>query len=97
MKELKHYINEAFKINKNTKIQKYKYFPKNKKELEKNIFEHFYQNIYDLNDIDVFKITDMNYLFGSFRNNFIEYSKKNRYIIMGCFKCSNNEINVLYE
>ena len=29
MKPLKHYINEAFKINKNTKLRKHNYFPEN--------------------------------------------------------------------
>ena len=65
MKELKHYINEAFKINKNTKIKKYNYFPKTKDELIDIIKQRIEDdgNECDLNDIDVSEITDMSYLF----------------------------------
>ena len=65
MKELKHYINEAFKINKNTKLEKYNYFPKTKGELNSIIRERIKNegNECDLNDIDVSEITDMSSLF----------------------------------
>ncbi|MBO6273857.1 BspA family leucine-rich repeat surface protein [bacterium] len=43
----------------------YKYHPKNKKELIKNIKEHYKNNIFNLNDIDVSQITDFNRLFYS--------------------------------
>ena len=64
--ELKNYITEAFKINKNTKLEKqHKYFPKTKDELldiiEKRIKAE--GNNCDLNDIDVSKITNMSELF----------------------------------
>ena len=65
MKELKHYIVEAFKINKNTKLEKYNYFPKTKGELNSIIRERIKNegNECDLNDIDVSEITDMSSLF----------------------------------
>ena len=66
MKELKTYISEAFKINKNTKLEKhYKYLPETKKELEEIINERIKieGNNCNLNDIDTIKITDMSGLF----------------------------------
>ena len=66
MKELKNYITEAFKINKNTKLERrYKYFPATKEELKAIIEQRIKSegNKCDLNDIDVSKITDMSYLF----------------------------------
>ena len=65
MKELKTYITEAFKINKNLKLQKYNYFPKTKDGL-KNIIKWKIANEgneCDLNDIDTSKIKDMSNLF----------------------------------
>jgi len=43
----------------------YKFFPKNKEELQKIIDSKIYKhgNEVDLNDIDTSKITDMSYLF----------------------------------
>ena len=41
----------------------YKYFPKDKDELQKIIKEHYKNNIFNLNDIDVSQITDFSYLF----------------------------------
>ena len=69
MKLIKHYIAEAFKINKNTKIQKYKYFPKTKEELIKIIDRRIETEgiTCDLNDIDVSKITSMQNLFSNFQ------------------------------
>ena len=61
MKSLTHYIHEKLVIKKN----KYKYFPKTKKELQDIIDKRIKEegNEVDLNDIDVSKITDMSYLF----------------------------------
>ena len=65
MKRLKEYIDEAFRINKDTKLNEYKYHPKTKDELKKLIKELLHErgNNADLNDIDVSKITDMVGLF----------------------------------
>ena len=65
MKELKYYINEAFKINKNIKLKKYNFFPKTRKELIDIIKQRIADegNECDLNDIDVSEITNMSYLF----------------------------------
>ena len=41
----------------------YQYFPKNKIELIKIIKEHYKNNIYDLNDIDVSEINDFSEIF----------------------------------
>ena len=61
MKSLKSYIQEKLIIKKN----KYKYFPKTKKELQDIILQRIKAegNEVDLNDIDVSNITDMGYLF----------------------------------
>ena len=65
MKSLKNYISEAFKINKNTKLQKYNYFPETGEELKAIIKQRIKSegNECDLNDIDTSKITDMSNLF----------------------------------
>ena len=66
MKLIKHYIAEAFKINKNTKLEsRYKYFPETKEELVKIIDRRIETEgiTCDLNDIDVSKIKDMSNLF----------------------------------
>ena len=65
MNNLKEYILEKFKINKDTKIQEYHYYPKDKDEL-KDLIEKLIEergNEADLNDIDTSKITDMSNLF----------------------------------
>lgn len=54
-------IDEKLVINKNYKI--YNYHPKNKDELLNVIKEHYDNDIYNLNDIDVSKITDFSELF----------------------------------
>ena len=65
MKSIKHYINEALKINSKSKVVNtvYNYFPKDKSELIDIIIEHFENKIYNLNDIDTSKITNMSNLF----------------------------------
>jgi surface protein len=71
MKNLKDIILEKLIINKNTKVQNYNYFPKDRKELreliEKLIKERGFDA--DLNDIDVSEITDMHSLFLNSRFN----------------------------
>ena len=64
MKTIKNYIKEALISSKN-KIQKCKYFPETKKELEEIIKERIKKegNECDLNDIDVSRINDMGKLF----------------------------------
>ena len=47
----------------------YKYFPKTKEELTKNIQELISNKIYDFNCIDTSEITDMSNLFGDIVNN----------------------------
>ena len=61
MKSLTHYIQEKLIIKKN----KYKYFPKTKKDLQDIIEKRIKKegNEVDLNDIDVSNITDMSSLF----------------------------------
>lgn len=65
MNDLKHYIVEAFRINKNTKLQKYNYFPKTTNELKDLVKKLVHERGWkaDLNDIDTSEITDMDYLF----------------------------------
>ena len=65
MKQINSFINEKLVINKNTKINKYNYQPEDKYELNdliKKLLEERGLDA-DLNDIDISKITDMNYLF----------------------------------
>ena len=65
MKQIKEFINEKLIINKNTKIDKYHYHPKNRTELEKLVKKLIKErgNEADLNDIDTSKIKNMNALF----------------------------------
>ena len=65
MKTLALYIDEAFRINKDTKVDKYNYHPKTKDELKKLIKKLIDERgkDADLNDIDVSEITDMAFLF----------------------------------
>lgn len=68
MKHLKDIISEKLIINKNTKINNYKYHPDDKdltKLLEKLIKQRGLNA--DLNDIDTSEITDMSQLFSGFR------------------------------
>ena len=66
MKSLHTYINEKLVINNNYKI--YNYYPNDIDELKNAIKEHYDNNIYDLNDIDVSKITDFDSLFQNDEN-----------------------------
>ncbi|MBR1611708.1 MAG: BspA family leucine-rich repeat surface protein [Methanobrevibacter sp.] len=60
-------VNEKLVVNKNyTSI--YNYYPKDRNELNIAIQEHYDKDIYDLNDIDVSKITDFNSLFEMDKN-----------------------------
>ncbi len=63
MKSLTTYITEKFRISKNMGDMSYNYHPKDKKELKAAIQEHYANNIYNLNDIDVSNITDFSYMF----------------------------------
>ena len=65
MKNLKDIIQEKLKVNSQTKINQYEYYPKNKEELDKiikKLIEERGQEA-DLNDISTSKITDMSELF----------------------------------
>ena len=65
MKHINNFINEKLVINKNTKIDKYHYHPKNKDELQ-NLIKQLIKkrgNEANLNDIDTSEITDMSLLF----------------------------------
>ena len=65
MKKIVNFINEKLVINKNTKINKYHYHPKDKDELRnliKQLIKERGENA-DLNDIDTSEITDMSKLF----------------------------------
>ena len=65
MKNLKDIINEKLVINKNTKINKYHYYPQDAKELKELVYKLIKErgNDADLNDIDTSKITNMDELF----------------------------------
>jgi len=70
MKQLNQYINEKFKLSSKNIGSKYKYHPKDRKEL-KLIIDKELENqqgfdiIVDLNMIDVSKITDLSYIFST--------------------------------
>lgn len=71
MKSINNYIQERLTTNKD-KI--FKYIPNNRRELINIIKEHFDEGIYDLNDIDVSKVTNMCNLFGDYYiNDFTDY------------------------
>ena len=65
MKEIVKFIKEGLKITSKTKINKYNYHPKTKKELKKLINQLIEErgNEGDFNDIDTSEITDMSNLF----------------------------------
>ena len=94
MKLLKNYITEAFKINKNTKLEsRYKYFPKTKDEL-KDIINQLIEaegSKCDLNDIDVSEIKDMSWLFCNsvFNGDISRWDVSNVTNMPGMFKNSN--------
>ena len=96
MKALKDFIDEAFRINKDTKVKnEYNYHPKTKKELRELIEKLLDEcgNDADLNDIDVSKITDMKGLFNDLDIHNIDISEwdvSNVTNMMGMFyKCEN--------
>ena len=89
MKALKLYIKEALHINKDTKGDYYNYHPKTKDELNElieKLIEERGKNA-DLNDIDVSAITDMSYVFFSFKF-------QRRHLKMGCQQCDKYGIYV---
>ena len=68
MKQIIEFINEKLIINKNIKINKYNYFPKNRRELIDIIVKKYQDlddknEILDLNDIDISKVTDLSHVF----------------------------------
>ena len=69
MKQIIEFINEKLIINKNTKIGKHHYHPKNKKELQELVDNLIDKrgNKADLNDIDTSEITDMSLLFNGWK------------------------------
>ena len=67
MKSLTNYIFEKLVINKNYN-NIYNYYPNDKDELMQAIQEHYDKGIYDLNDIDVSKITDFSSIFDKDKN-----------------------------
>ena len=69
MKTLVQYIYEAFRINKDTKVDKYNYYPKTTNELRKLVIKLIKEHgkDADLNDIDVSAITDMAFLFNGIK------------------------------
>lgn len=77
MKSLKHYIksyksslislSEKLVVNKNYNSI-YNYYPKDRDELNIAIQEHYDKGVFDLNDIDVSKITDFSSLFDMDKN-----------------------------
>ena len=71
MKNLKDIILEKLVINKNTKIDKYHYHPKDKSELKKIVKQLIDErgDEADLNDIDTSEITNMTNLFSNSKFN----------------------------
>ena len=69
MKEITKFIKEGLKITSKTKVDKYNYYPKTKKELQDLLKQLVKErgNEADFNDIDTSKITDMSDLFYSIR------------------------------
>ena len=65
MKEIVKFIKEGLKITSKTKVIKYNYHPKTKKELQDLLNQLIEErgNEGDFNDIDISKITDMSDLF----------------------------------
>ena len=65
MKTLKNYITEAFKINKNIKLNKINYFPESTIELQQIIIQKYNENEkqIDVSDIDISKLKDLNHVF----------------------------------
>jgi len=77
MKQISIYIQEGLKINSKTKVNSYKYHPKDRIELRKlleELFDERGENA-DLNDIDTSKITDMSDLFEFLDPHNIDISK----------------------
>ena len=98
MKTLNTYINEAL-IGKNTKVQHYSYFPKDKYELQYILEERLSKDKNaNLNNINVSEITDMSDLFSGLDPHNIDISDwdvskvKNMYCMFHC--CENLNCNL---
>ena len=90
MKEIAKFIKEGLKITAKTKVDKYNYQPKTKRELHYLLNQLIEErgNEGDFNDIDTSKITDISYLF--YMDNFNgDISKWDVYhvINMDCMFC----------
>ena len=104
MKNLKDIINEKLVINKNIKINDYKYHPIDFKDLTKLLQKLIKQRGLnaDLNDIDTSKITDMSQLFSNFRKFNGDISKwdvsnvedMTSMFAYSDFDCSNGDISI---
>lgn len=78
MINLNNFIQEKLKLNKDIDVQEYKYFPKDKKELQEILKERLKEDENaNLNDIDVSDITDMDGLFSGLEPHNIDISKWN--------------------
>ena len=90
MKNLKDIISEKLIINKNTKIEKYHYYPNTNYELWEIIQKLIgkYGDDADLNEIDTSKITDMAYLFSDskFNGDISEWDVSNVKDMTGMFE-----------
>ena len=99
MRTLNKFITEKLKLNKDTKVVKYNYFPKTKKELRKILEDRLKEDKdADLNDIDVSKITYMENLFENLDPHNIDISEWNVSNVitmekMFCF-CKNFDCNL---
>lgn len=105
MKNLTRFIIERLKLDRSTKIDNYKYHPKNYDELKDLIKELLEERgpDADLNDIDISKITDMAGLFMNLDPHNIDISKWDvsnvenmRYVFYNCknFNCDLDEWKV---
>ena len=100
MKEIVKFIKEGLKITSRTKVDKYNYQPKTKRELH-NLLNQLIEergNEGDFNDIDTSKITDISYLFymDNFNGDISKWDVSNVKDMMGTFyecKSFNQPLN----
>ncbi len=102
MRSINSFITEKLVINKNTKINQFKYFPNDFKELKKIITKRALDSndgVLDLNDIDISKITNLSYLFENINNiksvDMNEWDTSKVTDIHGLFWC-NKSIEEIY-